>query len=450
MAESYKQETRRLEWLYGLLGLYNGLVVLLMAGFMSLTQEKIVRTMSAHEFLSTLPIVPLPASKGFCLAMGSYLLLLFLGKLYRQGRMEGGQRQLIFAAEIGTCMLLMKSLNLAYDGVVLLAVADIMHRYQGEKQGWLLLTAMLGLYFMAAYNMAIFQRHVAPFDVYAAYYRPEVQSVLLAIKNAFQSLNIVLFVLYLVMLVQSQHHEKERIASLNKQLEEANVRLRAYAMEAERMAETRERNRLAREIHDTLGHTLTGIAAGLDACIVLVDAAPAAVKGQLAKIRETALRGIVDVRRSVKKLRPDDLEKMPLQQAVKKVIAEFAASSGVDIQLVEMGWPDKLREDEEEVIYRIVQEGLTNARRHGKATRVTVTCGLEPGRFYIIITDNGQGCTAPKHGFGLRHMEERLALLHGRLRYWSENGFTLEATIPMGRNVVDSSGEDMDDKGIYR
>ena len=442
MMGSYTPEQRRLEWLYGLLGLYNGLVVLLMAGFMCLTQQKIVSTMSAHEFLSTLPIVPLPAMKGFWLSMGAYALLLFLGKLYRHGGLESGQRQLIFAAEIGICMLLMKSLNLAYDGVVLLAVADLMHRYHGENQSWLLLVAMLGLYFMANYNMAIFQRHVAPFDVYAAYYRPEVQSVLLAIKNAFQSLNIVLFVLYLVLLVQSKHHENERIAILNQQLEEANVRLRAYALEAERTAETRERNRLAREIHDTLGHTLTGIAAGLDACIVLVDAAPAVVKKQLEKIRETARHGIVDVRRSVKKLRPDDLEKLPLQQAIKKVIAEFSASSGVEIQLVELGWPEKLREDEEEVIYRIVQEGITNARRHGKATKVTVTCGLEPGRFYIIIADNGEGCAETKQGFGLRHMEERLELLHGRLRYWSDKGFTLEATIPMGKNVMDNHGED--------
>ena len=442
MTGSNTPEQRRLEWLYGLLGLYNGLVVLLMAGFMCLTQQKIVSTMSAHEFLSTLPIVPLPAMKGFWLSMGAYALLLFLGKLYRHSGMAAGQRQLIFAAEIGTCMLLMKSLNLAYDGIVLLAVADLMHRYHGENQSWLLLVAMLGIYFMSNYNMAIFQRHVAPFDVYAAYYRPEVQSVLLAIKNAFQSLNIVLFVLYLVLLVQSKHHEKERIAILNKQLEEANVRLRAFALEAERTAETRERNRLAREIHDTLGHTLTGIAAGLDACIVLVDAAPAVVKKQLEKIRETARHGIVDVRRSVKKLRPDDLEKLPLQQAIKKVIAEFSASSGVDIQLVEMGWPEKLREDEEEVIYRIVQEGITNARRHGKATKVTVTCGLEPGRFYIIIADNGRGCAEPKQGFGLRHMEERLELLHGRLRYWSDKGFTLEATIPMGRSVMDNHGED--------
>lgn len=441
MAGAYTPESRRLEWLYGLLGLYNGLVVLLMAGFMSLTQEKIVSTMSAHAFLTTLPIVPLPAMKGFFLSAGAYALLIVLGKLYRNGGMSAGQRQLIFATEIGTCMLLMKSLNLAYDGIVLLAVADLMHRYHGEKQSWLLLGAMLGIYFMANYNMAIFQRHVAPFDVYAAYYKPEVQSVLLAIKNGFQSLNIVLFVLYLVLLVQSKHHEKERIASLNKQLEEANVRLRAFALEAERTAETRERNRLAREIHDTLGHTLTGIVAGLDACIVLVDAVPATAKKQLEKIRETARHGIVDVRRSVKKLRPDDLEKMPLEQAVKKVIAEFAASSGVEIHLVELGWPDKLREDEEEVIYRIVQEGITNARRHGKATKITVTCGMEPGKFYIIIADNGQGCAKPKQGFGLRHMEERLALLHGRMRYWSDKGFTLEAAIPMGKNVMDDNRE---------
>ncbi len=441
MVENYTREERRLEWLYGLLGLYNGLVVLLMAGFMSITQEKIVDTMSAHAFLTTLPIVPLPALKGFMAAVGAYALLVVLGKLYRHGGITSGQRHLVFVAEIGVCMLLMRSLNLAYDGVVLLAVADIMHRYQGENQSWLLLAAMLGLYFMANYNLAIYQRHVAPFDVYAAYYRPEVQSVLLAIKNGLISLNIVLFVLYLVLLVQSKHHEKERIASLNRQLEEANVRLRAYAIEAERTAETRERNRLAREIHDTLGHTLTGIVAGLDACIVLVDSVPEAAKKQLEKIRATAQHGIVDVRRSVKKLRPDDLEKMPLQQAVRKVIAEFAASSGVDIHLVELGWPEKLREDEEEVIYRIVQEGITNARRHGKATKVTVTCGLEPGRFYIIIADNGEGCAKPQHGFGLRHMEERLALLHGRLRYWSDKGFTLEATIPMGKNVMENNGE---------
>ena len=428
-----RKERRRIAWLYQLLVIYNGVVVLLMVGFMSLTQQKIIDTMAARSFLMALPIVPLPAEEGLALAAGSFILLVLLGSLYRRDRQAVRRRYLFFVAEIGACVLLMRSLNLAYDGVVLLVVADLMHRYQGEKQGWLLIGAMCGLYFIANYNVLVFQGHVAPFDAYAAYYKPSVQALLLAVKNGFVSVNIILFVLYLVLLVQNKHQEKERIASLNRQLGEANERLRAYAIEAERMAETRERNRLAREIHDTLGHALTGIAAGLDACIVLVDAAPEAAKKQLAKVREAARRGIVDVRRSVEKLRPDDLEKLPMRHALAKMVAEFSESSGMKTRIVAMGWPDHLREDEAEVIYRVVQEGITNANQHGLATEAVITIGTEPGRIFIIIADNGHGCEDVEPGFGLRHMRERLDLLHGRLRYWTDKGFTLEATIPHGQ-----------------
>ncbi|MDD6135236.1 MAG: sensor histidine kinase [Selenomonadaceae bacterium] len=431
------REQARIASLYRLLSLYNGIVVFLMAGFMSITQEKIIKSMSARSFLETLPIVPMPSGEGFAVSMGSFLLLAGLGHLYRRDTLTDMMRYFVFLAEISACLLVMRSLNLAYDGVVLLVVADLMHRYQGKNQSWLLVGAMLGLYFIANYNMAVFQGHVAPFDAYVSYYKSSVQAILVAVKNGFVSINIILFVLYLVLLVQSKHQEKERIASLNKQLGDANKRLRAYAIEAERMAETRERNRLAREIHDTLGHALTGIAAGLDACIILVDAAPEAAKKQLAKIRETARRGITDVRRSVKKLRPDDLEKLPLRHAIARMVAEFAESSNMKIKVVALGWPDNLREDEEEVIYRVVQEGITNANQHGHATEAIVTIGTEPGRNYIIIADNGIGCSEVDPGFGLRHMKERLGLLHGRLRYWSDNGFTLEATIPAEKKQED-------------
>lgn len=431
------RERDRIASLYRLLSVYNGMVVFLMSGFMSITQEKIIKSMSARSFLETLPIVPMPAGECFAIAMGSFLLLAGLGHLYRRDTLTDTMRYLVFLAEISACLMVMRSLNLAYDGVVLLVVADLMHRYQGKNQSWLLVIAMFGLYFIANYNLAVFQGHVAPFDAYATYYKSSVQAILLAVKNGFVSINIILFVLYLVLLVQSKHQEKERIASLNTQLGEANKRLRAYAIEAERMAETRERNRLAREIHDTLGHALTGIAAGLDACIILVDAAPEAAKKQLAKIRETARRGITDVRRSVKKLRPDDLEKLPLRHAIARMVAEFAESSNMKIKVVALGWPDNLREDEEEVIYRVVQEGITNANQHGHATEAIVTIGTEPGRNYIIIADNGIGCREVEPGFGLRHMKERLGLLHGRLRYWSDNGFTLEATIPAGNKQED-------------
>ena len=176
---------------------------------------------------------------------------------------------------------------------------------------------MFGLYFMANYNPAIFQLKV---------------------------------------IVKNRHEEKERIRLLNEQLAVANEKLRLYAIESEQVAEIRERNRLARETHDTLGHALTGITAGLDTCVLLIDTAPEFAKQQLSRIRETARRGIVDVRRSIKKLRPDDLEKLPFKEAITNMIMGFAAASGVDVNFRFVGLPNELRADQQEVLYRVVQE----------------------------------------------------------------------------------------------
>ena len=413
------------ELLYG----FNGLVVLLLAAFMSATQEKINASMAARSFLDTLPALPFPAQQGFCLAVVSFLLLAGLSRLYRRQTARG--RYLILLLEICACILLMRSINLAYDGVVLLVVADLMHGYEGRNQRIILLTAMLGLYLIANYNLAFFQMKVVPLETYLAYYSPAAQGVIKAMANIFTSLNLIIFVLYMVMLVQSQHREKERIQSLNNQLNAANNKLRAYALEAERMAETRERNRLAREIHDTIGHALTGIVAGLDACIATFEAVPDLTRQQLPKIRESALRGITDVRRSVKKLRPDDLEKLPLREALQTMIRDFAASTGMKIAFTSSSWPGQLREDEEEVIYRVVQEGITNANQHGHATYVAVEIWAEAGWLHIVRADNGEGCKKVKPDFGLRHMQERLELLKGTLCYYSKNGFIIEAAIPM-------------------
>ena len=102
----------------------------------------------------------------------------------------------------------------------------------------------------------------------------------------------------------------------------------------------------------------------------------------------------------------------------------------IDFEILQ--WPERLRPDQEEVLYRIVQEGMTNARRHGHAHHLTITIGTRRGIIYLLLADDGQGADIRKlqKGFGLRHMQERLALLHGKLRYWSDRGFTLEAIMP--------------------
>lgn len=391
-SESKERTTRAARTLaHRILLVYNAFAVFLLAGFLSVTQQKIIASMNARAFLEHLPAMPPSPGEGLAMPLLSLCVLWLSGHLYRRDALPRSVHWLCLAVEIAACLFCMRSLNLAYDGVVLLVVADLMHRYEGRNQNYLLIGAMLGLYAIADYGLAAFAVHAVPFDAYTAYYNEAVRGVLTALRGGLVSLNLVIFIGYLVVILRGSHAERQRIASLNAQLHDANVRLRAYAIEAERMAETRERNRLAREIHDTLGHALTGIAAGLDACIVMMDTAPDFTKRQLEKIRETARRGIVDVRRSVKKLRPDDLEKMPLGDALRHMTMEFSASTGMDIRLQILRLPEHLREDEEEVLYRAVQEGITNANRHGHAQHQTITLTVEDGRIYLLLYDDGEG-----------------------------------------------------------
>ena len=103
-----------------------------------------------------------------------------------------------------------------------------------------------------------------------------------------------------------------------------------YKRQEEQMVATRERNRLAREIHDTLGHALTGIITGAEACAALMDVAPEAAKQQMQAITEVARQGITEVRRSVNALRPDALEKDDLEDAIKQTIDEMRRVSNVE------------------------------------------------------------------------------------------------------------------------
>ena len=427
--------------MHRLLYVYNGCVVFVLMAFMCLTQDRINQSMSARSFLEQAGAIPTPAIEIFLTTTATFLSLVLVSKFYR-GNKNPRVHYLLFAAEIIICMLLMRSLNLAYDGIVLLVVADLMFRYEGRRQEYTLLIAMICLYFIANYNLAIFHTKIISFEAYASYYNADAKAVILAIQNTFDSINTVFFVYYLVLLVKSKHEEKERIRLLNEKLEEANQRLRAYAIEVEQMAETRERNRLAREIHDTLGHALTGIAAGLDACIMTLEVAPEVTKRQLNKIRDTAKKGITDVRRSVKKLRPDDLERLPFQEALLEMTKDYSESSGMEINFNIFSWPEHLRQDQEDVIYRVLQESITNAKRHGHAAKVDITIRCNKQYLFIVIADNGRGCYDVKQGFGLKHMRERLELLHGTLNYWNEDGFVVSAKIPLNMEVDDDKNSD--------
>ena len=164
---------------------------------------------------------------------------------------------------------------------------------------------------------------------------------------------------------------------------------------------------------------------------MLVDVAPEATKEQLKAIAGVARQGIKDVRRSVKALRPDALESMNLKAALVQMIEEAKRSTGVEITWQIEPTLKGVNKDEEDIIYRIVQESITNAIRHGKADKVRVWIDRDFNMLKIHIEDNGVGCVNVQKGFGLHHMEERLNMLKGSLRYNGEDGFTVDASIPI-------------------
>lgn len=440
-------------WVHMLLTAYNGMIVMMLAVFMSVTQNKIIDTMGAAAFLKQVPIMPLTSDNILYLSGGLFLVLVICG--YCVTHMKGISsfwRCVVFIAEIGVCIFLMRTLNLSYDGVVLLVVADLMYCYEGKNQLLLLLACMGMTYLIISYNVNLLHMKVVPFDMYLEYYSFSVQSLVMSLKNLLSYGNITLFVMYMVILIQDKRRENEEIARLNNELRltneqlnesnamlhvankkttAANRKLREYAMMVASLAETRERNRLAREIHDTLGHALTGIVAGADACMVTMDIAPDVAKKQLARIREAAQHGIKDVRRSMHKLRPDDLEKLSLQDALMKMARDFSEAGTTKVDLKIVDFPQDLREDQAEVVYRILQEGMTNASRHGHAKNVGISVVGANDTLEIIISDDGVGCDKVKAGFGLHHMQERVSLLGGNLNYYSKGGFVLEVSLPL-------------------
>ena len=318
-----------------------------------------------------------------------------------------------------------------YVGMIVLLLADIM-RYTIDWQKRAMYIVAVSVFFLLMNgNFMQVWLGVAPIETVWNYYRADHKVMVLGILNMLNLINMFVFIFYMVILALAHMSEKERILALNNELKKANSKLEEYASESARMAETRERNRLAREIHDTLGHSLTGIITGIEACIMLMDIAPDATKEQLRAIAEVARTGIIDVRQSVKALHPDALETMDLEDALRKLIDSTTRSTGVEITSRFDGDLNHFNQDEEDVVYRVVQESITNAIRHGRASRIHVEITRADSDLRILVLDNGMGCADIKPGFGLHHMKERVEMLGGDLEYRSGEGFEVHARIPI-------------------
>lgn len=238
--------------------------------------------------------------------------------------------------------------------------------------------------------------------------------------------------------VVTELHRREQRARA--ELAEAHERLRDYAAQAERLATAQERNRVARDIHDGLGHSLTVVQMQVKAARAVLPTDPAKADAVLGKAQDQAEAALADVRRSVRALR-EPRAVPPLPEAL-RALAEETSAAGVPTRLAVSGEPRPLPDETREALFRAAQEGLTNVRKHARATRADLVLDYAGAAVRVQVRDDGTGSGAAAlderapddgpAGFGLLGLRERAARLGGRLHVESApgRGCTLSMEVP--------------------
>lgn len=228
---------------------------------------------------------------------------------------------------------------------------------------------------------------------------------------------IVLVVVF-VRLLQNERQTRQQAEHLSAELEAANHQLSVYADQVEELAVIQERNRLAREIHDSLSHYLTVVNVQIEAARAVLRADQEVVINALEVAQKLTQEGLIAVRQSVMALRETPLGDKTLPEAIAALVGE-AQLVDLPTRFELIGAPRPLSPKTALTLYRVAQEGLTNARKHAQATHVEVTLDYgDPAVVRLRVTDDGKGMDVTRacEGFGLMGVRERVQLLDGRVR----------------------------------
>jgi signal transduction histidine kinase len=222
-----------------------------------------------------------------------------------------------------------------------------------------------------------------------------------------------------VRLIAAQRAQRQSLA-------EANVRLAHYSATLEQLAISRERNRLARELHDTLAHTLSSLAVQLEAVRSLWERDPPGARALLDTSLAATRGGLGEARRALQALRAAPLEDLGLPLAVRRLAEAAAERAGVALDLRLPERDPELPPDVEQCVYRVAQEALENVVRHAQASQVAVHLEQDGRQVMLLVRDDGQGFDSARlngdQRFGLQGMHERARLVGGQLELTSHSG----------------------------
>jgi signal transduction histidine kinase len=222
-----------------------------------------------------------------------------------------------------------------------------------------------------------------------------------------------------VRLMKTQREQRRALAH-------ANTHLVHYAATLEQLATSQERNRLARELHDTLAHSLSGVAVQLEAVKTLWDTSPEGARAMLEGSLAATRSGLTETRRALQALRASPLEDLGLGLAIRSLAESAAVRNGL---VLDLNIPDRLENlspDVEQALYRVAQEALENIGKHADAHNVKISLIQENSTVELIISDDGRGFEPQSidllNQFGLQGIRERTDMLGGDLEVVSRQG----------------------------
>ncbi|WP_245996222.1 sensor histidine kinase [Paenibacillus taihuensis] len=230
-------------------------------------------------------------------------------------------------------------------------------------------------------------------------------------------------------LIQVQRNTRDKTLKLYEELTQAHAQLQSYALQTEEWGAAKERIRIAREIHDTVGHKLTSLLVQMQAArkIRLVD--PPYSERTYAECENLIRASLQEIRLSVRAIREEPVRSTSLQERLEQLTQEFTKWAEVQTSLEVKGQPVELPGQLQLTAYRIVQESLTNAQKHGHARRAEVVLDYAESEFSLRIRNDGETPDTLKPGFGLINMQERVQEWNGEMHVRTEPGIGLSVDV---------------------
>jgi signal transduction histidine kinase len=336
--------------------------------------------------------------------------------------------QLVFLFGSAALILIATWAGIRYIGIylVLMLAAQISIILPGFRQGLTFIAALT-----AAYLAVLWLAGTPP------------EGILSAVLSLLTGLVFVITIgRVLVMYTQQAARLEQALADLRT----ANQALIEARQKEQDLAVAQERVRMAREIHDGLGHHLTALSIQLQAAGKLLSTQPEKAAASIALCRDEAQAALREVRQSVAALRQSPLDLNNISEEIANLVAGFERSAGLPASLVISGEPGEVSPAAAQTLYRAVQEGLTNTQKHAQgATRVLVDLCWnpgepgKPGEARLVIEDDGQPGTAGRGeaGYGLAGIYERVQLLNGTAASGplEGGGFRIQVSIPTGEQL---------------